>query len=208
MRSCVGPLERQVLELVLDGENAQTVSQRGVNGQRLFGKAGLLRRRRRVQITHLDQPGGELDDHHACIRHGQDHGSKLRALVVLQVTRRCAVKLGHAMQARDALHQFNQVFRKLDAQIVNRGTRHVQSIVQQADSDGFRIHAELGERNGNVHALVKMRPETRTGVRLGGEFKRFANRRLGKDFRHRRQRTTVCIAIERVVPKLPSELRA
>ena len=156
--------EAQVLQLPLDGLDAEAVRERSVDLEGLLRLA--LRRlgRHEAPGARVVQPVGELDDEHADVfRHRDDHLAHrlgLRAVAVLQL-----VELG------DAVDEHRDLVAEVGAHQVERVLGVLDRVVQQRRGERLRADAEVGEdlrdrdrmRDVRLAALAHL-----AGVRLLG----------------------------------------
>src|SRR5579872_135549 len=136
--------QRQVLEVPLHAVDAEAMSQRRVDLERLLGDGLLLGRREALQGAHVVQPVGQLDDDDADVfGHRQEHLAQVLYLDIFLALIRDLRELGERVDERgdfgaetllDLLDGDDGVF---------------DYVVQQARGDACRVHLELGEDGGH-----------------------------------------------------------
>ncbi len=93
-----------VLELRLHPVNAQAVSERRVDVDRLLGDLELLVRRQVAERAHVVRSVGELHQDDADVaRHGEDHLAEVLGLFLLARREVDLADLGHAVDERSDL---------------------------------------------------------------------------------------------------------
>ena len=139
----------KVLQLLLDGVDAQAVGQGGVNIQRFPGDGDLPLGRLEFEGQHVVQAVGQLDQHHAdVLAHGQDHLAQGFRLLLLPVGEVEAAQFGHAV------HQLGDFRAELLFEGLQRHVRAVlHRVVQEARGDGRRVDHDLGQDAGDVDRM-------------------------------------------------------
>ena len=173
----VDVFEAQVLQLGLDGVDAQPVRQRRVNIQRLVGNGLLPVLRLKAQGAHIVQPVGQLDDHHAdVLGHGQNHLAQAFGLLLLPVGKVQLVQLGHAV------HQLGHLVAELLPDGVQRDAGAVlHGVVQETGGNGGCVDHQVGEDAGHGHRMDEVGLAALAhlpGVGLLGEFIRFFHQKI------------------------------
>ena len=142
-------LEAQILQLGLDGIDAQPVRQRRVNIQRFVGDGLLPVLRLKAQGAHVVQPVGQLDHHHPdVLGHGQDHLAQAFGLLFLPVGEIQLVQLGHAV------HQLSHFVAELLPDGVQRNAGTVlHGIVQEPGGNGGRVDHQIGQDAGHGYRV-------------------------------------------------------
>ncbi len=134
----IGVAEGQVLKLAAHLAHAQPVRQRSINVLRLARNRLLPLRLQVLQRAHVVQPVGQLDQHHAHIRHHrQQHLAHVFRLAVFAVGELDLVDLGHALD--NVRHLVAEALRNLLA----RGLRVLHGVVQQRRRNGRRVQLHL-----------------------------------------------------------------
>jgi hypothetical protein len=132
-------LETQVLQLILDPPDSQSVRQRRIDLQRLLGDLLPLGRAEMFQGAHVVQPVGELDeDDPDIIRHRQHHLAEILRLFFFIASKRDLADFCHPVD------QMHNVLPELSFEFVKRRNRIFQGIVQQCCDDGGDIRFERG----------------------------------------------------------------
>ena len=159
--------EREVLELPLDGVDAEPVGQGRVDLQRLLGLLDLLLLRQRLQRAHVVQAVGELDEDDPDVRGHRDHHlAVVLGLRLVARLERDPGELGHAVDEAGDL-----VAERL-ADLVERGRRVLDGVVQQRGAQrlGVEPHAGADLRHADrVHDELLARAAALVGVVLAGE---------------------------------------
>ena len=146
-------LEGQVLELLLDGVDAEAVGQGRIDIQRFPGDGGAALLRLMTEGAHVVQAVRQLDEHDAdVLGHGQDHlaeGFGLGFLPVGEV---------HFIQLGDAVHQVRDFPAELLADGIEGDIGAVlDRVVKEARGDGGRVDHELGEDGGDEGRVGEIR---------------------------------------------------
>ena len=140
--------ERQILELAAHLAHAETMRQRGINLQRLFGDLHLPLGRERLQRPHVMQAVGQLDQHHAdVVDHRQHHFADVFRLRLLARGKVDAIDLGDAFD--DVRHLLAKFFSDLLGGY--RGVFH--RVVQQTGGDGGSIQPHFRQDDGNFQGV-------------------------------------------------------
>ena len=130
--------EREVLELPLDGLDAEAMRERRVDLERLGRLARRRLRRHEPPGAGVVQAVGELDDEHPDVfRHRDDHlahGLGLGAVAVLDL-----------VELRDAVDEHGDLVAEVGPHLVERVVGVFDGVVQQRRRDGLRSDAEVGE---------------------------------------------------------------
>ncbi len=108
----VGVAERQIFQLAAHLAHAQPVRKGSVDVQRLARDRLLPVGLQVLQRPHIVQPVGQLDQHHAHVRHhGQQHLAHVLCLAVFAIGKLDLVDLGYAFD--DVRHLVAELFRNL-----------------------------------------------------------------------------------------------
>ena len=135
-------LERQVLELPLDGVHAEPVRQRRVDLEGLLGLALRALLRDVAPGAGVVQPVGQLDDEHPDVaRHRHDHLAHRLGLGGLAV--------GDLVELGDAVDEHRDLVTEVAAQRLEAVGGVLDGVVQQRRGQRRRGHAELGEDRGD-----------------------------------------------------------
>ncbi len=144
----IGVAEGQVLKLAAHLAHAQPVRQRSVDVLGLAGDGLLAVRLEVLEGAHVVQAVGQLDEHHAHVRHhGQQHLAHVFGLAVFAVGKLDLVDLG------DALDDVGHLVAKLGFDLLIGGGRVLNRVVQQAGGDGRRVHLHLRQHLGHLQRV-------------------------------------------------------
>ena len=160
--------EGQVLELPLDGRDAQAVGERRVDVHGLARLEPALLGRERSQGTHVVQAVGQLDDDHAnVLGHGQKHLAQVERLLLVARVSGDGGQLGHAV---------NELGHRLAKQERNVGERDggvLHGVMKQRRADDVLVHLEVvGQDDGNLDGMVDVglaRAPALVGMATGGK---------------------------------------
>ena len=145
-------LEREVLELPLDGVDAEPVRERRVDLERLLRLLHLLLPAEVLDRAHVVEPVGELDQDHAhVLRHRHDHLPvvlRLRLLAALEADPR---------QLRDALDELGDVGPERRPQLVEVGLGVLDHVVQQRGRDRLLVEVQLRADQRDAERMVDER---------------------------------------------------
>ncbi len=148
----VGVAEGQVLKLAAHLAHAQPVRQRSVDVQRLARNRLLPLGFQVLQRTHVVQPVGQLDQHHANVtHHGQQHLAHVLGLAIFAVGKLDFVDLGYALD--DVRH----LVAKFLSNLLVGGRRIFDGIMQQRRSHGGRIQLHLDQHLGHFEWVNNIR---------------------------------------------------
>ena len=104
------------------------------------------------QGTHVMQPIGQLDQHHAHVGdHGQQHLAHILGLTVLAIGKLDFVDFG------DALDDVSHLVAEAGFNLFAGGGRVFYRIVQQARGDGCRVHLHLRQHLGDFKGMNDVR---------------------------------------------------
>ena len=145
---CLEPAERQVLELALERLDAEAVRERRVNVERLARDALLRLGRHVLEGAHVVEAIAELDEQDADVPRHRDHH--------LAEVLRLAVLAGREVDLRelgDAVDQLGDLDPELLGDVVARGERVLDDVVQQARADARRVEAEVRDDAGYAHRV-------------------------------------------------------
>ena len=141
--------ERQILELVLPGVDADALRQRGIDFQRFQRDTpALVLAFDKMQRAHIVQPVGQLHQQDADIlRHRQHQLAEILRLLGLVGLQLDAGQLGHAIdEARDLLAE-----QLLD--IRQRRVGILDGVMQQGGDDGIAVQLQVGQDTGNFDGV-------------------------------------------------------
>ncbi len=163
-------LEREILELPLDGVDAEAVRERRVHLERLLGLLHLLLLAEVLDRAHVVEPVCELDqDHPHVLRHRHDH------LAVVLGLRLLAALEGDPGQLRDALDELDDLRVERPAQLVDVRLGVLDHVVHQRRGDGLRVEMELRADQRHAKRMVDerlARPPRLAAVRAIGRVER------------------------------------
>jgi len=167
--------EREILELPLQRVDAQTMSQRRVDLQRLARLLHLLLLGHRLDRAHVVQAVGELDQDHPHVGGHRHH----HLAVVLRL--RLVVGLeGDARQLRHAVDDRRDLLAEALAHLLDRRRRVLDGVVQQRRAQRLcvKAHARADPRHADgMHDEVLARLAPLRGVVLAGEHERVLHAR-------------------------------
>ena len=145
-------LEREVLELLVDTVQAETVRDRRVDFERFACDAAALSGSHRVQRAHVVQAIGELDQDDAHIaRHRQQHFAEVLGLGFFLRLELDFVELRNAVdELRDRLAEVARDFVLGDRGVFGH-------VVQQRRGERLRIHVPLRENVGDREGVRDVR---------------------------------------------------
>ncbi len=136
----VQPLEREVLELPLDGVDAEPVRDRRIDLERLLRLLELLLPAEVLDRPHVVQPVGELDEDDARIpRHRHDH------LAVVLDLRVLAARELDPRELRDALDELRDLVAELALDVGDVTARVLDDVVEQRCCQRLLVEMERGE---------------------------------------------------------------
>ena len=146
-------LEGEVLELLLDGIDAEAVGQGRVNIQRFPGDGGAALLRLMTEGAHVVEAVRQLDEHDAdVLGHGEDHLAERLGLGFLPVGE------VHFIQLGDAVHEIRDLFAELRADGIEGDIGAVlDGIVKEARGNGGWVDHELGEDGGDEGRVGEIR---------------------------------------------------
>ena len=124
------------------------MSQWGVDVERFAGNGLLALGLQMLESTHVVEPVGQLDEHHAHIGdHGEKHLADIFSLTILAVGKLDFVDLG------DALNDVGDLVAKSFFDLfVGRGCVF-DGVMQQCGGDGRGIELHLGQDFGNLKGM-------------------------------------------------------
>jgi hypothetical protein len=162
--------EREVLELPLDGVDAETVRERGVDLEGLLGLLDLLLLGHRRQRAHVVQAVGQLDEDDPDVRgHRHHHLPVVLGLRLVARLERDAGELG------DAVDQAGDLLAELGLHLLQRGGGVLDRVVQQGGAQRLRVQpharADLGDADGVGDEVLAGAPPL-VGMVLAGEDER------------------------------------
>ena len=141
--------EGEVLQLPADRLDAQAVSQRRVDLQRLLGLLDLLLLAQIAERAHVVQPVGQLDeDHPDVLGHGDDHLADVLGLLFLDRAE------GHLRQLGDAVDEQGHLVAELLAHRLDGQLGVFDHVVQQRGGDGGAVEPQVGADVGRAHGMV------------------------------------------------------
>ena len=159
--------EREVLELPLDGVDAEPMRQRRVDLQRLLRLLDLLLLRHRVQRAHVVQPVGELDEDDPDVRGHRDH--HLAVVLGLRLVARLERDAG---ELGDAVDEAGDLLAERLADLLQRRRRVLDRVVQQRGAQRLGVEPHAGADLGDAD-----RVDDEVLARAGGAGRRGARRR-------------------------------
>ena len=131
--------EGEVLELPLEGVDAEPVRERRVDLERLLGLLDLLRLGHVRERAHVVQPVRELDDQHADVaRHRDDQLAVVLGLVLLLAVEVDLRQLGDAVDQRGDLAAEDAL------DVVEAGAGVLDGVVHQGGGDRGAVEPEPG----------------------------------------------------------------
>ena len=145
-------LEREILELPLDGVDPEPVGERRVDLEGLLRLLHLLLLAEVLDRAHVVEPVGELDQDHAhVLRHRDDHLPVVLRLRLLAALEADAGELG------DALHEQRDVRPERSLELVEVGLGVLDHVVQQRRGDRLLVEVELRADQGDAERVVDER---------------------------------------------------
>jgi hypothetical protein len=166
----------QVLELPLDRVDAQTVGQRREDLERLLGLLVLLLLGHRADRAHVVEAIGELDqDDPDVLGHRDHHLAVVLGLAIVTALEGDSRELGHAV------HQGGDLLAEPLVDLVERGARVLDRVVQQRRAERGRVQAHA---RADLRHADRMDDEVLTaralllGMALAGEHERLLDRSL------------------------------
>jgi hypothetical protein len=143
-------VEHHVVEVALEGLDAEPVAERNQHVEGGGGDPGAARGGAGIERAHVVQPVGELDHQNPDVLAGRDdHLADGLALGRLAVER--FVELGHAVD------QVGHLGTEVAVQRLERVARVLHRVVQQGGDQGRRVHAELGADLGDGQGMRDVR---------------------------------------------------
>ena len=140
--------EAQVLQLPLDGVDAQAVGQGRVDLDGLLGGAHALCLVAELEGAHVVQPVGELDDDDAdVLGHGEEHLAQGLGLLLVLGAELDAVQLCHAVD------QARNVRAGVLLDVVVGGLGVLDAVVQERGDDGGLVHLHVGQDLGHLERV-------------------------------------------------------
>jgi hypothetical protein len=159
--------EREVLELPLHRVDAEPVRDRRVDLEGLLGLLDLLLLRHGADRAHVVQAIGELDEDDPDVRGHRDHH-----LAVVLGLRLVAARERDAGELRDAVDERRDLVAEALADLLERGARVLDRVVQQRGAQRLGVEAQAGAdlRDADrVDDEVLARLAALVGVVLAGE---------------------------------------
>ena len=148
----VEDLEREILELPLDGVDTEPVGERRVDLERLLRLLHLLLLAEVLDRAHVVEPVGELDQDHAhVLRHRHDHLAVVLGLRLLAALEADPGELG------DALDELRDVRPERGPELVEVGLGVLDHVVQQRCGDRLLVEVELRADQGDAERVVDER---------------------------------------------------
>ena len=145
-------LEAQLLELGLDRVDAEAIGDRRVDLQRLARDGAALGRRHGAERAHVVRAVGELDHDDADVaHHRQQHLAEALGLRLGAAAELDLVELG------DAVDQLGDVGAEALGDLVLRGRRVLDDVVQDRRDDRRRIQVQVGEDVGDRDRMGDVR---------------------------------------------------
>ena len=140
--------ERQLLELVLDAAHPEPIGDRRVDVERLLRDAHALVVGHVLQRAHVVQAVGKLDeDDSDVVDHRQQHLAEVLRLPLFGRRERDGADL------RDAFDDVRDVFAEELADLLRRGQRVFDDVVQQPGRDAHRVEFHVRENVGNFERM-------------------------------------------------------
>ena len=163
----VEDLEREILELPLQGVDPEAVRERRVDLERLLRLLHLLLLPEVLDRPHVVEAVGELDeDDPDVLGHRDDH------LAVVLGLRLLAARELDPRQLRDTLDELRDLGAELGAELVELGVGVLEDIVQERGRDRLLVEMELGADAGYapwvVDELLAGAPHLTAMAGLGG----------------------------------------
>ena len=163
-------LEREVLELPLEGVDTEAVRERRVDLERLARLLHLLLLAEVLDRAEVVEAVGELDQDHAdVLGHRDDQLPVVLGLGVLAALELDPRQLG------DAVDELGDLVAELVLDRLQVGVGVLDDVVEERGRDRRLVHAELGEDLGDAERVVDellARPALLAVVRLGRERER------------------------------------
>ena len=159
--------EGEVLQLPLDGVDAEPVRERRVDVEGLLGLLDLLLLRHRAERAHVVQPVGELDEDDPDVRGHRDH--HLAVVLGLRLVARLERDAG---ELGDAVDEPGDLLAEDLADLLQRRRRVLDRVVQQRGAQGLGVQAHAGadlRHADGVDDEVLARLAALVGVVLAGE---------------------------------------
>ena len=148
----VEDLEREILELPLDGVDTEPVGERRVDLERLLRLLHLLLLAEVLDRAHVVEPVGELDQDHAhVLRHRHDHLAVVLRLRLLAALEADPGELG------DAFDEQRDVRPECGAELVEIGVGVLDHVVQQRGGNRLLVEVELRADQGHAERMVDER---------------------------------------------------
>ena len=130
----------EILQLLLDGANAEPMRDGSVNFERFQRRIAPLLLRLEIQCPHIVQPVRQLDDDHTDIlRHRQQHLADILRLLFLLGGKRHLAELCHA------IHKVGDGLAEFRGDILKGFVRILHHIMQERGDYRFLIHPHLRE---------------------------------------------------------------
>ncbi len=141
----------EVLELRLDPADPEPVGQRGIDVQGLPGDALLLLLRHVLQRAHVVGTVRQLHQDDAdVLRHGDDHLPEILRLFLFLGQRR---RRGELRQLGDPIHQLRDFRAKQLGQLLGRGQRVLDRVVEQTGDDRRLVQMKLSEYSSHLQGV-------------------------------------------------------
>ena len=132
--------ETQIFQLALDLGDTQPARERGVNVQRFLRHFDLALLGQEVERTHIVQTVCQLDDDDAdVLGHGDEDLAEIFRFLFLAGLEHDLVQLG------DAADQFEHFLAEFGADVVLRGGRVLDDVVQKGGGDGGAVQTQFDE---------------------------------------------------------------
>ena len=149
IRHRVEDAQRQILKLLLDGADTESVRKRRIDIHGLLRLVAALLRLPARTCTHVVQAVGELDDDDADILcHGEQHFADIFRLLLLTGGKRQLVELGHAV------HQTGDLGAERLADIRQLHRRILHHIMEQRRHNGVGIHAHFHQNQRDAERVA------------------------------------------------------
>ncbi len=166
----------QILELALDLPDAESMSERGVDVERLPADPQPPLGGVRADGAHVVEAIAELDEHHADILgHGDEHLSDVLGLVLLGAAHVDLAQLGHAVD------ELRDLVAEEPAHFLAGHLRVLDGVMEQRGDDRLGIEAQVGEDAGDRERMLDVRLSGEPGlarVRAVRDVERASNRGL------------------------------
>ena len=145
----VEDLEREILELPLEGVDPEAVRERRVDLEGLLRLLHLLLLAEVLDRPHVVEAVGELDeDDPDVLGHRDDHLAVVLGLCLL------AARELDPRQLRDALDELRDLGAELGPELVELGVGVLQDVVQERGRDRLLVEMELGADAGDAARMV------------------------------------------------------